>query len=430
MFDSGFSWREALLPTSRQKELPMKTSKMLLMLSLTASPAYAGDSAGAASTEPLAATQEGPERFLRSQRPIKGQYIVVLKAPQPGLMAQQVSMVADQLLARFPGAQRFATYEHSLRGFAARMTEEQARALASLPEVAYVEEDGEVTTAETQWNLPSWGLDRIDERDRPLEGAYSYSPSGWGVNVYVIDTGIRTSHWEFGGRAIGAFTSIFDGWGAQDCNGHGTHVAGTVGGYTYGVAKNVWLYAVRVLNCSGSGTTSGVISGVDWVTANYNWPAVANMSLGGGASTAMDQAVNNSAAAGVFYAVAAGNNSANACNYSPARAANAFTVGATTSGDVRASYSNYGGCVNIFAPGSSITSAWHGWDGNWNTVSGTSMASPHVAGAAALYLEWYPYSSPWDVAWSLSYYATYGRLSSIGSGSPNRLLYTGPGFLQ
>ncbi len=414
----------------------MKTSKMLLMLSLAATPASAGDPAVTASPEPLATAQGSPERFLRSQRPIKGQYIVVLKAPQPGLMAQRISVAADQLLARFPGAQRFAMYEHSLRGFAARMAEEQARALASHPEVAYVEEDGEVTTEEIQWNPPSWGLDRIDERDRPLEGAYTYSPSGSGVNVYVIDTGIRTSHWEFGGRAVGSFTAVFDGWGAEDCNGHGTHVAGTVGGSTYGVAKNVTLHAVRVLGCSGSGSTSGVISGVDWVTANYAWPAVANMSLGGGASTAMDQAVNNSVAAGVFYAVAAGNNGANACNYSPARAANAYTVGATTSGDVRASYSNYGSCVNIFAPGSSITSAWYGWDGDSSTISGTSMASPHVAGAAALYLEssaywgWYPDSSPWGVASALTNNATSGRLFSIGSGSPNRLLYTGPGFLQ
>ena len=202
----------------------------------------------------------------------------------------------------------------------------------------------------------------------------------------MIDTGIRASHQEFAGRIGNGFTAITDGQGTNDCNGHGTHVAGTTGGTTYGVAKQVTLHPVRVLSCSGSGSNSGVIAGVDWVTANHVKPAVANMSLGGGVSTALDNAVQNSIAAGVSYAVAAGNSNANACNYSPARAANAVTVGSTTSSDARSSFSNFGTCVDLFAPGSSITSAWYTSNTATNTISGTSMASPHVAGALALYL--------------------------------------------
>jgi subtilisin family serine protease len=242
--------------------------------------------------------------------------------------------------------------------------------------------------------------------------------------VYVLDTGIRLAHQEFGGRASSGFTAINDGRGTDDCNGHGTHVSGTVGGATYGVAKSVSLVAVRVLNCRGSGTTSGVIAGIDWVTANHVKPAVANMSLGGGTSSSLDAAVSNSIAAGVAYAVSAGNSNANACNYSPARVGAAMTVGATTTSDARASYSNFGTCLDLFAPGSSITSAWSTSNTATNTISGTSMASPHVAGVAALVLQGTPGATPSAVRQSIVSNATTGKVTSAGSGSPNVLLYS------
>jgi len=278
----------------------------------------------------------------------------------------------------------------------------------------------------TQSNA-TWGLDRLDQRDLPLNATYSYDKTGSGVTAYIIDTGIRLSHNDFGGRATSGYDAI-DGGSADDCNGHGTHVSGTVGGTTYGVAKGVRLVAVRVLDCGGSGSNSGVIAGVNWVTSNHaaGQPAVANMSLGGGVSTALDQAVSNSIADGVTYALAAGNSNANACNSSPARTPNAITVGATTSSDARASYSNYGTCLDVFAPGSNITSAWSTSNTATNTISGTSMASPHVAGAAAVYLEGNPGATPAQVASALSGAATTGKVTSPGSGSPNRLLYSAP----
>lgn len=232
----------------------------------------------------------------------------------------------------------------------------------------------------------TWGLDRIDQRDLPLNSNYHYDYDGSGVTAFVIDTGVRNTHNEFGGRASSGYDFIDNDNDSSDCNGHGTHVAGTIGGSTYGVAKNVNIVGVRVLNCSGSGTNSGVISGINWVKNNAQGPSVANMSLGGGASQALDDAVNAAVAAGISFVVAAGNDNSNACNYSPARAANAVTVGSTTSTDSRSSFSNYGTCLDIYAPGSSITSAWYNSNSATNTISGTSMASPHVAGVAALYL--------------------------------------------
>ncbi|HEV2864176.1 MAG TPA: S8 family peptidase [Pyrinomonadaceae bacterium] len=365
-----------------------------------------------------------PKFIEHGARAVKDQYIVVLDdvaAGQPGpfSMARQVT---DVLTSAFGGEVTYR-YQNALNGFAVRMPEAAARALANDPRVAFVEEDSVVEANATQSGA-TWGLDRIDQRDRPLNGTYVYNWTGAGVRAYVIDTGIRTTHTQFGGRAAVSADFVGDGRNGQDCNGHGTHVAGTIGGSTYGVAKSVSLRAVRVLNCSGSGTTSGVIAGVDWVRANRVLPAVANMSLGGGASSALDTAVNNAINSGVTFVVAAGNSNANACNYSPARVAAAITVGSTTSSDARSSFSNYGTCVDIFAPGSSITSAWSTSDTATNTISGTSMASPHVAGVAALYLQGHTSASNATVRNALVNISTTNRLTGIGTGSPNRLLYS------
>ncbi|HLV25443.1 MAG TPA: S8 family serine peptidase [Gemmatimonadales bacterium] len=330
---------------------------------------------------------------------------------------------ARQLAAANGGDLTF-TYEHAMRGFAALLPPAAISGLLRHPMIASIEPDGIVAASTTQLNA-TWGLDRLDQRDRPLNGTYVYNADGSGVTAYILDTGIRPGHVDFGGRVSSGFTAVNDGRGTTDCNGHGTHVAGTVGGATWGVAKNAQLVAVRVLDCRGNGTTSGVIAGVDWVTANHASPAVANMSLGGGASSALDAAVAGAISSGVTFVVAAGNSGANACNYSPARTPAAITVGATTSSDARASYSNYGNCLDIFAPGSSITSAWYNNNSATKTISGTSMASPHVAGAAALYLQLNPGASPSAVGNALTSNASPGKVTSPGSGSPNLLLYTG-----
>jgi subtilisin family serine protease len=366
----------------------------------------------------FAMAQSPRGEIQRAERPIRDSYIVVLKDVvhvEPGEAAER--------LTRMHGGKVGYVYDTALRGFSITIPAQAARGLANDPWVDYVVEDGEVRIEATQSNAP-WGLDRIDQRNRPLNGTFVYSRTGSGVNVYVIDTGIRRTHAQFGTRAYHGYSAINDGRGSTDCNGHGTHVAGTIGGSTYGVAKAARLYAVRVLDCNGSGSNAGVIAGVDWVTRNRIRPAVANMSLGGGANSALDTAVNNSINAGVTYVVAAGNSNANACNYSPARVSNAITVGSTTSGDVRSSFSNFGSCVNIFAPGSSITSAWHTSNTAINTISGTSMAAPHVAGVAAQYLQTSTGASPATVRNAIYNNATTGVLSSIGTGSPNRLLFT------
>ena len=368
------------------------------------------------------ATDDGKAPVIGAS--VDDRYIVVLDKGAPGK-----SLRAAKADVRADGATVTHTYTSVLDGFAAKLNSRALAALRNNPHVAYIEADAPVQLDATQ-SPATWGLDRIDQRDMPLTNSYTYDTTGAGVTAYIIDTGILGSHTQFGGRAVTGYTAINDGRGTTDCNGHGTHVAGTVGGSTYGVAKGVRLVAVRVLDCNGSGSNSGVIAGVDWVTQNHTAgsPAVANMSLGGGVSSALDTAVNNSIADGVTYALAAGNDSgANACNGSPSRVAAGLTIGSTTNTDARSSFSNIGSCLDMFAPGSTITSAWHTGTSATNTISGTSMATPHVAGAAALYLQSNPSASPAAVGSALISASTPNKVTDAGTGSPNRLLYVGTG---
>jgi subtilisin family serine protease len=362
------------------------------------------------------------DKLRKNANKIENSYIVVLDDSVVGERGRFsiAPYIASELALTHRG-KLMRTYQHALNGFAVEMSPEDAEALSQDFRVKFVEEDGVVQADATQSN-PPWGLDRIDQRNLPLNASYTFNWTGSGVRAYVIDTGIRTSHSQFGGRASNVFDA-FGGSGA-DCNGHGTHVAGTIGGSTYGVAKSAMLRGVRVLNCSGSGSNSGVIAGVDWVTNNHINPAVANMSLGGGASSALDTAVNNLANSGVPIAVAAGNSNVDACTSSPARAANAITTGSITQSGARSSFSNFGTCLDIFAPGSGILSSWFSSDSASATLSGTSMASPHVAGVAALYKQFNPGASAATTRNAIVNGSTTGVVTSAGSGSPNRLLYS------
>ena len=350
----------------------------------------------------------------------EGSYIVVMRSSD--------DLDGEEAEISRSGGRTEKRFSRAINALSVKVKHSEAGRIRNNPKVLFVELDQPMYALDTQNPSPSWGLDRIDQRALPLNSTFTASAKGANVNVYIVDTGVYTTHSEFTGRLSSGFTSIIDGNGTNDCNGHGTHVAGTTAGTTYGIAKSATVIPVRVLDCIGSGTTSGVIAGLDWIVGHHTagTPAVANMSLGGGASAALDTAVQNVINDGVVMAVAAGNDGLNACNYSPARAVNAITVGSTTTTDARSTFSNTGTCVDIFAPGSSITSSWIGNTTSISTISGTSMAAPHVAGVAAVLLGRFPSSTTAEVGAMLRTSATPNVVASAGTGSPNYLLYLDP----
>ena len=377
----------------------------------------------AAQSTPAAASG-GEIRHERSAKAIPGEYVIVLD--DADLNKRQPDTVIN-FLARGHQATVKYRYRNAFRGFAAEMSRAQALRLSKNPAVSFVQQNQAVESTDVQSNPPSWGLNRIDQRDLPLDSSYRYDTTASNVRAYIIDSGIRTTHADFGGRAVWGTNTTGDGIDT-DCYGHGTHVAGTVGGALHGVAKNVTLVAVKVLNCAGSGSFAGVAAGIDWVTGQHQpgQPAVANISLGSaGSDSATETAVRNSIADGVVYVIASGNSGSNACTFTPARVAEAITVNATTTTDTRASFSNFGTCTDLFAPGQGITSAWSTSNTATNTISGTSMAAPHVAGAAALLLSVTPTATPATIASQLVANTTANKVTNAGTGSPNRLLYTG-----
>lgn len=366
---------------------------------------------------------------------VKDKYVVVFNEhPQVSLSSRQdvVNQVKKVInsLNKSESANnsnsRLNNYKHVyssvLKGFSAHLSEKAVASLNKNPMVKYIVPDGVVSVNDYQTNPPSWGLDRIDQENLPLDNVYNYSRSGANVHAYIIDTGIRATHVEFTNRIGTGYDFVNNDADPDDCHGHGTHVAGTVGGSVYGVAKDVTIHAVKALNCTGFGTYSDIIAAIDWVTINHIKPAVINMSLGGGYYQPVNDAVTNAHNNGIVVVVAAGNSAADACNTSPASAPDAITVASSDINDSRSSFSNIGACVDIFAPGGLITSAHNTSDTDVTTMSGTSMASPHVAGVAALYLEADPAASPGSVVNLLVTNASTNKIFNVGSGSPNLLV--------
>jgi len=374
--------------------------------------------------QPIRSGAQGT-KFHHTENAIPDQYIVVLN---PQTSASLVNSTAQSLAATYGGIVGFV-YASALKGFSIQMSEAAAINLSNDATVAYVDEDAVVSASGTQLNPASWGLDRIDQRNLPLDNIYTYKPTGRGVHAYVLDTGIRPTHQDFNGRASIAADFVGDGQAGVDCNGHGTHVAGIIGGTKYGVAKGVSIHAVRVLGCAGSGTISGLIAGINWITSNRMNPAVVNISISAGASTSLDTAVANSIASGMTYSIAAGNDGIDAGTISPARVTTALTVAATDMFDNRAAFtsqssSNFGSVVDLFAPGKFIVSAWYDSDTAEQTISGTSMAAPHVAGVVAQYLQLNPTASPTTVNAAIINNATVGVVNNPGPNTANRLLYS------
>ncbi len=366
------------------------------------------------------ASQQAPVtiRGAGSANAIPGSYIVVLKDQH----SQAETRAANQKLASSYEVKVRKQYDAAIKGFSATMSEDQAKKLAKDSRVAFVQQNQKITVSQDD---PPWGHDRSDQRDLPLDKKYEAATTAENVNVYVIDTGIYAAHKDFGDRAAVGTDTVGDGQNGVDCMGHGSHVAGTIAGTTYGLAKGAKVFGVRVLDCKGSGSTESVVAGIDWVTKNAKKPAVANMSLGGGADDALDAAVKASVDSGVTYAVAAGNESADACEGSPAKEPSAITVGATDDLDKKASFSNFGKCVDLFAPGVDITSVGITDPDATAKMSGTSMATPHVAGGIALYLADHPDAKPADVAAALVAASTPDKVGDPGTGSPNKLLFVG-----
>lgn len=413
-------------------EFPTRAVRQLLAVGAAATLLVGAASTAGATSAPVP-PDGGEGHIVGADRPgaIAGSYIVTFT---DSVARADIPASARALAKRHAGSLRY-TYTAALHGFAVRMTENEAKELAADPSVARVEADAAAYAVDTQTDPPSWGLDRVDQRDLPVDKKYTYESAASNVSAYIVDTGIRMSHRDFGGRAVSGYDFVDNDSNASDCQGHGTHVSGTVGGGSYGVAKGVKLVGVRVLNCQGTSgdTWAPVLAGIDWVTKNAVKPAVANMSIGGGKTQSVNDAVAASIASGVTWVVAAGNNNADSCSYSPSSTPSAITVGATNSRDARATgwsngqASNYGTCLDLFAPGDSIVSASNSGDTASQSMSGTSMATPHVTGAAALLLSANPTWSPAQVRDALVADATPGKITDARTGSPNKLLHTGTG---
>ena len=396
--------------TQQMRTVAQKVTAACAVTAATATALLGASSAQAA--EPAQGTVLG----LGAEGTVAGSYIVVLD--------EQTTSAGKKVLAEEYGGELSRSYGAALDGFAADgLSESEAKRLAADPAVGAVVANRRFHTTATQDNPPSWGLDRVDQEDTAGDSKYTYpDQAGEGVTAYVIDTGVRITHQDFEGRASHGYDAVDNDDTADDGNGHGTHVAATVAGAAHGVAKKADIVAVRVLDDNGSGTTEQVIAGIDWVTENHEGPSVANMSLGGAADPALDAAVQKAIASGVTFAVAAGNESADAGQGSPARVPEALTVASSTKDDAQSDFSNFGTAVDLYAPGSEITSAWNDSDEGIKTISGTSMASPHVAGAAAVYLAGHPDADPAAVASALTDGATAGTITNPGTGTPNKLL--------